>query len=93
MVLVAVNTCLMVITIGCLVWAIVLHIKLHKLELRVLDMVSNVDITLTRLEHSQTSCNNTVADLHGMLTTVSRAVAEQPKDLEAIVARPLHHEP
>lgn len=87
MTLVAVNTCLLLVAISCLVWTIVLQHRLHRLELRIIDMVSNLDITVAQLEHSQNACNNTVADLHGMVTTVSRAVSEPPRDLESLVAK------
>jgi hypothetical protein len=92
MMLVAVNTFLILTTIGCLVWAIALQSKLHKLELRILEVVSDLDISIARIEHSQTACNNTIADLHGMVTTVSRAVAEPRKELEAIVAHRTNEE-
>jgi hypothetical protein len=87
MMLVAVNTCLIVTTIGCLVWAIALQVRLHRLELRILDVVSNLDIAVARIEHSQTSCNNTVADLHGMVTTVSRAVVTPTSAVEDVVGQ------
>jgi hypothetical protein len=85
--LVVVNTFLTLIAVVCLIWAIALQSRLQKLELRILDVVSNLDITMSRLEHSQTSCNNTISDLHGMTTSISRALTEPARDLETLVSK------
>jgi hypothetical protein len=72
--------------IACLFWVLLNLNRSHKLLIRILDMISELNVAVSRLEQVQQTGNASSAELRKMAGSISKALSRPGLDIDSLLS-------